>query len=143
MWVLCFMHLASHDVPLLRIRPACSVARQAHTHNVARCGSLLCLNHSAKKDQACFHQQIVSALLMLQCCASFIPLLLVLLLQDTVGEFKERLSGVLGVPGNKMKLSREGMGFLKDEPSLAHYNVAPDVVLQLGLKERGRGKKGG
>lgn len=62
-------------------------------------------------------------------------------LQDTVGELKERLSGVLGLPGNKMKLSREGIGFLRDEPSLAHYNIGPDVTLTLGLKERGRGKK--
>eukprot|EP00199_Chlamydomonas_sp_CCMP681_P001490 CAMPEP_0119101644 /NCGR_PEP_ID=MMETSP1180-20130426/640_1 /TAXON_ID=3052 ORGANISM="Chlamydomonas cf sp, Strain CCMP681" /NCGR_SAMPLE_ID=MMETSP1180 /ASSEMBLY_ACC=CAM_ASM_000741 /LENGTH=817 /DNA_ID=CAMNT_0007085795 /DNA_START=20 /DNA_END=2473 /DNA_ORIENTATION=- len=62
-------------------------------------------------------------------------------LQDTLGDFKDRLSSVLGVAGNKIKLSRDGVGFLRDEPTLAHYNVAPDVVLMLALKERTRGKK--
>lgn len=69
-------------------------------------------------------------------CTPCIPL------QDTLGEFKDRLSSVLGVAANKIKLSRDGVGFLRDEPSLAHYNVAPNVVLSLGTKERTRGKKG-
>ncbi len=64
------------------------------------------------------------------------------LAQDTVGAFKERLAGVVGLAANKMKLSREGVGFLRDEFSLAHYNVGPSVVLALGTKERARGKKG-
>lgn len=62
-------------------------------------------------------------------------------LSDTVGEFKERLSTVLGLAANKMKLARDGVGFLRDEFSLAHYNVDPNTVLQLGTKERARGKK--
>lgn len=60
-----------------------------------------------------------------------------------MGELKERLAGVLGVAANKMKVAREGVGFLRDEPSLAHYNVGPDVTLSLGTKDRARGKKGG
>lgn len=64
-------------------------------------------------------------------------------LQDTVGELKERLSTVLGLPANKMKLARDGVGFLRDEPSLAHYNVGQDVTLTLGTKDRARGRKGG
>lgn len=62
-------------------------------------------------------------------------------LMDTVGHFKARLADVLEVPANKQKLNREGVGFLRDELSLAHYNVAPDIVLVLGIKERGGRKK--
>ncbi|KAF5843032.1 Pre-mRNA splicing factor PRP21 like protein-domain-containing protein [Dunaliella salina] len=62
-------------------------------------------------------------------------------LQDTVGELKERLAGVLGLAASRQKISRDGVGFLKDEFSLAHYNVAPDVILQLGAKDRGKGRK--
>lgn len=58
-----------------------------------------------------------------------------------MSEFKARLSAVLDLPANKQKLAREGVGFLRDELSLAHYNVAPDVVLTLGLKERGGARK--
>lgn len=60
--------------------------------------------------------------------------------QDTVGELKSRLAGVVDVPANKLKLNREGVGFLQDLPSLAHYNVSPDTVLVLSLKERGKKK---
>lgn len=62
-------------------------------------------------------------------------------LSDTVGELKERLAEVLELPANKQKLAREGVGFVKDDFSLAHYNVSPDIVLQLGTKERGGRKK--
>ena len=62
-------------------------------------------------------------------------------LQDTIGHFKGRLADVLGLPANKQKLSREIVGFMRDELTLAHYNIAPDVILTLGLKERG-GRKG-
>ena len=58
-------------------------------------------------------------------------------LQDTVGDFKARLADVIGVAANKQKLAREGVGFLRDEFSLAYYNVSPDVVLALGTKTRG------
>ncbi len=60
-----------------------------------------------------------------------------------MGALKERLSSVVALPPGKQKLARDGVGFLRDEPSLAHYNVGPEVVLTLGLKERMRGKKGG
>lgn len=62
-------------------------------------------------------------------------------LRDSVGHLKSRLEGVTGVGVNKQKLNREGVGFLRDEMSLAHYNVSPDVVLVLGSKERGGKKK--
>lgn len=62
-------------------------------------------------------------------------------LTDMIGHLKSRLAGELGLPANKQKLAREGVGFLKDEFSLAHYNVSEDVVLTLGVKERGGRKK--
>jgi hypothetical protein len=62
-------------------------------------------------------------------------------LRDSVGHLKSRLEGVTGVAVNKQKLNREGVGFLRDEFSLAHYNIGPDVVLVLGSKERGGKKK--
>jgi splicing factor 3A subunit 1 len=57
-----------------------------------------------------------------------------------VGHLKSRLEGVTGLAVNKQKLQRDGVGFLTDGLSLAHYNVSPDVVLVLGTKTRG-GKK--
>ena len=62
-------------------------------------------------------------------------------LSDTIGELKARLTEVVGMPANKQRLSRDPIGFLKDELSLAHYNVSPSVHLQLSLKERGGRKK--
>lgn len=58
-----------------------------------------------------------------------------------MGELKERLASVTGLAANKQRLTREGCGFLRDEQSLAFYNVVPDVVLQLSTKERGGRKK--
>ena len=43
---------------------------------------------------------------------------------------------MLGLAANKQRLLREGAGFMRDEYSLAFYNVAPDVVLQLQTKKR-------
>ena len=60
--------------------------------------------------------------------------LLLLLLQERLGE-------VVGVAHNRLRLSTDALGFLRDELSLAHYNLSPDVQLQLGVKERGGRKK--
>jgi len=62
-------------------------------------------------------------------------------LMDSIGRVKSRLADVIGLPANKQKLSRDGVGFLKDEFSLAHYNISEDVFVTLGIKERGRRKK--
>jgi len=62
-------------------------------------------------------------------------------LMDTVGRVKARVADAISLPANKQKLSREGVGFLKDEFSLAHYNVSEDIILTLGIRERGRRKK--
>ncbi len=51
------------------------------------------------------------------------------------------LRQVLLLPANKMKISRDGVGVVKDHFSLAFYNVSPDVTLTLGTRERGGGRK--
>jgi splicing factor 3A subunit 1 len=51
------------------------------------------------------------------------------------------LCQVLNIPANKQKISRDNVGFMRDEFSLAFYNVGPDVQLLLGVKERGGRKK--
>mmetsp|Transcript_45379 Transcript_45379/g.117580 ORF Transcript_45379/g.117580 Transcript_45379/m.117580 type:complete len:714 (-) Transcript_45379:156-2297(-) len=62
-------------------------------------------------------------------------------LSDTVSVVKARLAEVTGLAPNKQKLIRDEVGVLRDNLSLAHYNVLEDVQLTLGIKERGRGKK--
>ena len=62
-------------------------------------------------------------------------------LSDTVSKFKSRLAGVLQLPINKQKLTRDGVGVMRDDNTLAHYNVSPDVQLVLDVRERGGRKK--
>jgi splicing factor 3A subunit 1 len=62
-------------------------------------------------------------------------------LRNSVGDFKQRLSDVLDLPASKQNLSRPEVGFMRNELSLAHYNVGPEVVLTLGIRERGGRKK--
>lgn len=59
-------------------------------------------------------------------------------LSDSVGELKARLAAVINTPANKLRMSREHVGFLTDGNSLAHYNIGPGVSLQLSV----RGRKG-
>lgn len=59
-------------------------------------------------------------------------------LSDSVGDLKARLQAVTNVAPNKQRLAREGVGFMQDDLSLAHYNVGPDVQLVLSLRTRGR-----
>jgi splicing factor 3A subunit 1 len=61
-------------------------------------------------------------------------------LSDTVGSLKEQISGELQLPANKQKLSVR-TSFLKDNLTLAYYNVGPGVVINLTLRERGGRKK--
>lgn len=62
-------------------------------------------------------------------------------LSETVGGLKEKIGAATGVAVNKVRLSRDGVGILVDGLSLGHYNVGPEVQLQLSLKERGGRKK--
>lgn len=57
-------------------------------------------------------------------------------LSETVKSVKERIAGDVAVAANKQKLSSRA-GFLKDNLSLAYYNIGPGETLTLGLKERG------
>ncbi len=53
-----------------------------------------------------------------------------------------RLADVLGLAANKQKISREGVGVVRDGFSLAFYNVDPSVTLSLDIARRG-GRGGG
>ncbi|KAI0990357.1 hypothetical protein GJ496_000106 [Pomphorhynchus laevis] len=59
---------------------------------------------------------------------------------DMISVIKAKLMDILGLPSSKQKLQLEGT-FLKDSNTLAYYNISPNAVLQLILKERGGRKK--
>lgn len=61
-------------------------------------------------------------------------------LSETVGSLKEKIAGEIQLPANKQKLSGKA-GFLKDNLSLAYYNVAGGESLALSLRERGGRKR--
>uniref|UniRef100_A0A803QNX0 S-acyltransferase n=1 Tax=Cannabis sativa TaxID=3483 RepID=A0A803QNX0_CANSA len=61
-------------------------------------------------------------------------------LSETVGSLKEKIAGEIQLPANKQKLSGKP-GFLKDNLSLAHYNVGAGETLALSLRERGGRKR--
>ncbi|GMH26050.1 hypothetical protein Nepgr_027893 [Nepenthes gracilis] len=61
-------------------------------------------------------------------------------LSETVGSLKEKISGEIQLPANKQKLSGKA-GFLKDNLSLAYYNVGGGETLTLSLRERGGRKR--
>ncbi|KAG5245372.1 splicing factor [Salix suchowensis] len=61
-------------------------------------------------------------------------------LSETVGSLKEKIAGEIQLPANKQKLSGKA-GFLKDNMSLAYYNVGPGESLALSLRERGGRKR--
>ncbi|KAJ4830387.1 hypothetical protein Tsubulata_013090 [Turnera subulata] len=61
-------------------------------------------------------------------------------LSETVGSLKEKIAGEIQLPANKQKLSGKA-GFLKDNMSLAYYNVGSGETLSLSLRERGGRKR--
>ncbi|KAL5783263.1 hypothetical protein ACOSP7_008292 [Xanthoceras sorbifolium] len=61
-------------------------------------------------------------------------------LSETVGSLKEKISGEIQLPANKQKLSGKA-GFLKDNMSLAYYNIGTGETLTLSLRERGGRKR--
>lgn len=61
-------------------------------------------------------------------------------LSETVSSLKEKIAGEIQLPSNKQKLSGKA-GFLKDNLSLAYYNVAGGETLSLSLRERGGRKR--
>ncbi|KAJ7955190.1 Splicing factor 3A subunit [Quillaja saponaria] len=61
-------------------------------------------------------------------------------LSETVGSLKEKIAGEIQLPANKQKLSGKP-GFLKDNISLAYYNIGAGDTLTLSLRERGGRKR--
>lgn len=61
-------------------------------------------------------------------------------LSETIGSLKEKIAGEVQLPANKQKLSGRA-GFLKDNMSLAHYNIGAGETLALALRERGGRKR--
>ena len=46
------------------------------------------------------------------------------------------------MPGSKMKVKVDPIGFLRDQSVLAGLNLSPNALVQISAKERGgRGKK--
>ncbi|CAA6673377.1 unnamed protein product [Spirodela intermedia] len=54
-------------------------------------------------------------------------------LSETIGSLKEKIAGEVQLPANKQKLSGRA-GFLKDNLTLAYYNVGPGETLTLALR---------
>ncbi|KAJ3691810.1 hypothetical protein LUZ61_020974 [Rhynchospora tenuis] len=61
-------------------------------------------------------------------------------LSETISSLKEKIAGEVQLPANKQKISGKA-GFLKDNHSLAYYNITPGEALTLALRERGGRKK--
>lgn len=61
-------------------------------------------------------------------------------LTDMVSVIKVKIHEVTSMPPGKQKLQLDGM-FIKDSNSLAFYNITPNSVVSLQLKERGGRKK--
>jgi len=65
---------------------------------------------------------------------------------ETVLKLKEKLQAELEMPPNKMNLKLvtakdpDSLGFLRDQNTLAYYNINNVSILQLTKKERGRKK---
>eukprot|EP00160_Parvularia_atlantis_P016874 Unigene5564_Nuclearia_a/m.17006 Unigene5564_Nuclearia_a/g.17006 ORF Unigene5564_Nuclearia_a/g.17006 Unigene5564_Nuclearia_a/m.17006 type:complete len:179 (+) Unigene5564_Nuclearia_a:1-537(+) len=63
-------------------------------------------------------------------------------LSTTVGQLKEALQQRVGVPAGKVNLRHPVIGLLKDQNTLAYYNIGHhSPELQLLLRERGGRKK--
>ncbi|CAN6546767.1 unnamed protein product [Malus baccata var. baccata] len=61
-------------------------------------------------------------------------------LSESVVKLKEKISAEIHLPANKQKLSGKP-GFLKDNLSLAYYNVGAGETFTLSVRERGRRKR--
>ncbi|XP_054713401.1 splicing factor 3A subunit 1-like [Uloborus diversus] len=61
-------------------------------------------------------------------------------LTDAVSVIKAKIHESLAMPPGKQKLQLEGM-FIKDSNSLAYYNISPNSIVSLQVKERGGRKK--
>jgi len=57
--------------------------------------------------------------------------------RDTIATLKNKIKDAIGIPVNKQKLKGPQISVMKDQPSLAFYNVTTHTVLELGVKVRG------
>eukprot|EP01100_Stratorugosa_tubuloviscum_P015045 TRINITY_DN8437_c0_g1_i1.p1 TRINITY_DN8437_c0_g1~~TRINITY_DN8437_c0_g1_i1.p1 ORF type:complete len:622 (-),score=280.66 TRINITY_DN8437_c0_g1_i1:15-1880(-) len=58
--------------------------------------------------------------------------------KSTIGHLKEQIKQKLnGMPTNKQNLKAPGLPFLKDQNTLASYNITSDILINLLVKERG------
>lgn len=62
-------------------------------------------------------------------------------LESTVSKLKNAMNKHTNLPANKQKLQMEKIGFLKDQMTLAFYNIGDGAVISLEVKERGGRKK--
>lgn len=60
---------------------------------------------------------------------------------ETVLDVKNKLAQLVGLAANKQKLVSVNGGFMKDNDTLAFYNIANGSTLSLQTKERGGRKK--
>jgi len=61
--------------------------------------------------------------------------------KDTIQTLKDKIKESIGMPQNKQKLKAPGISILKEQLSIAYYNMLPGTVVSLGVKERGGRKK--
>ncbi|GLJ36513.1 hypothetical protein SUGI_0733490 [Cryptomeria japonica] len=61
-------------------------------------------------------------------------------LSESIANLKDKIAVEIALPANKQKLSGRA-GFLKDNLSLAYYNIGPGEILTLALRDRGGRKK--
>lgn len=57
--------------------------------------------------------------------------------RDQVSLLKDKIQEKLNLPKNKQKLNAWDLPFLKDNSTLAFYNLKAGTTLWLGVKERG------
>lgn len=69
------------------------------------------------------------------------PITMAAPLRSSVGRLKQALQRFTKLPAKKQKVHMDGPGFLKDDMTLAAYNVGDGAVLGLEVKERGGRKK--
>jgi splicing factor 3A subunit 1 len=62
-------------------------------------------------------------------------------ISDTIRNLKEKIQEILSMPVNRQKLKARELGVLNDQKTLAFYNFAQTMELELTIKERGGRKK--
>eukprot|EP01097_Dermamoeba_algensis_P007019 TRINITY_DN4394_c0_g1_i1.p1 TRINITY_DN4394_c0_g1~~TRINITY_DN4394_c0_g1_i1.p1 ORF type:complete len:693 (-),score=176.67 TRINITY_DN4394_c0_g1_i1:97-2109(-) len=61
--------------------------------------------------------------------------------RDSINTVKDKIQEAIGMPSSKQKLRTDDLPVLKDNFTLAYYNISPTILLSLSSKERGGRKK--